>query len=49
MSSEKRPQGVENCAKIVVANVENYESKIVDNDVPYEIPPLELRFVTKPT
>lgn len=40
-------EGVEYDVKIVISNVENYESSTVDNHVRFEIPPGEVRFLTK--
>lgn len=41
-------QAVRKGVKFVIGNEENGESKTVDNDVQFEIPPVEVGFLTKP-
>lgn len=48
LSSEKQGnKKVKIRARIVIANVENDEAFPVENDVEFEIPPVEVRFQTK--
>lgn len=50
MSSEDQVAlGVKNSVKIEMGEVENDESKTVNNDTPFEIPLPEVRFLTKLT
>lgn len=48
-SEEQANHGVENSAKVVLANVENVESTSVHNDIQFEIPPAEAEFLAKST
>lgn len=48
-SKEQTAQAVENCAKIQMANVQTDRPTPVDNEIQLEIPPVEVRFLTKQT